>query len=412
MDSGQDNFDFDAGNDANWNLNFLDDFEGHHDQQLQQQQQQDGADGAQRVAPNNAGADPASHAGAAHEANELGDDNHTAMQDPDDAAFHTQQEDGAFHTQDDDGAFRTQDDGALASAGMGDGATQEFTMPAFDGASQHDQHMLGSQAVSQSQTQDYTQVEDVVLDEGEYLGEGDEADDYEDDEYYQEGGADADGAGATDEDLEDDEADDDEDEEGLAFEEDGEGDVEGEPAEPEELPEHACRFCGIYDPSCVVQCLSTKKWFCNARGNGSASHIVQHLVRSKNKEVALHAESALGETVLECYNCGTRNLFLLGFIPATSDSVVVLLCRLCLGNSALKDMDWNLDQWTPLIKDRSLLPWLVKVPTAKEQMRARQITSAQINKLEELWKTSNPDAELEDLETAEKDDELQLVILR
>ena len=205
----------------------------------------------------------------------------------------------------------------------------------------------------------------------------------------------------------------------LEFEEghediDGDGDGEGIPIEdlePEELPEHACRFCGIYDTECVVQCLSTKKWFCNARGNGSASHIVQHLVRSKNKEVSLHAESALGETVLECYNCGTRNLFLLGFIPATSDSVVVLLCRLCLGNSALKDMDWNLDQWTPLIKDRSLLPWLVKVPSAKEQLRARQITATQINKLEELWKT-NPDAVVEDLDKPGQDDEPQLVILR
>jgi hypothetical protein len=39
-------------------------------------------------------------------------------------------------------------------------------------------------------------------------------------------------------------------------------------------------------------------------------------VRSKHKEVCLHADSALGETTLECFNCGTRNVFLLGFIPA------------------------------------------------------------------------------------------------
>jgi regulator of nonsense transcripts 1 len=92
--------------------------------------------------------------------------------------------------------------------------------------------------------------------------------------------------------------------------------------------------------------------------------------------------------------------------------VVVLLCRLCLGHSALKDMEWDLDQWTPLIKDRSLLPWLVKVPSAKEQLRARQITAVQINRLEELWKT-NPNAGVEDLEKpGGQDDEAQLVILR
>lgn len=27
------------------------------------------------------------------------------------------------------------------------------------------------------------------------------------------------------------------------------------------------------------------------------------------------------------YNCGSKNVFMLGFIPAKSDTVVVLLCR-------------------------------------------------------------------------------------
>ena len=73
----------------------------------------------------------------------------------------------------------------------------------------------------------------------------------------------------------------------------------------------------------------------------SHSHIINHLVRSKCKEVSLHRDSPLGETVLECYNCGSRNVFLLGFIPAKADSVVVLLCRVpCSQQSSLKDMDW------------------------------------------------------------------------
>lgn len=59
----------------------------------------------------------------------------------------------------------------------------------------------------------------------------------------------------------------------------------------------------------------------------TSSHIVNHLVRAKCKEVTLHKDGPLGETVLECYNCGCRNVFLLGFIPAKADSVVVLLCR-------------------------------------------------------------------------------------
>lgn len=72
-----------------------------------------------------------------------------------------------------------------------------------------------------------------------------------------------------------------------------------------------------------------------------SSHIVNHLVRARCKEVTLHKDGPLGETQLECYNCGCRNAFLLGFIPAKADSVVVLLCRQpCASQSALKDMNW------------------------------------------------------------------------
>jgi len=86
-------------------------------------------------------------------------------------------------------------------------------------------------------------------------------------------------------------------------------------------------YCGIHNPASVVKCLICSKWFCNSRGNSSASHIVNHLVRAKHKEVVLHTESPLGDTTPECYTCGSKNVFMLGFIPAKSDTVVVLLCR-------------------------------------------------------------------------------------
>eukprot|EP01135_Chromosphaera_perkinsii_P005470 Nk52_evm19s352 gene=Nk52_evmTU19s352 len=179
----------------------------------------------------------------------------------------------------------------------------------------------------------------------------------------------------------------------------------------ENLPEYACAYCGIHDPSSVVQCIPCKKWFCNSRGNTSGSHIINHLVRAKHKEVCLHKDSPLGDTVLECYNCGCRNSFLLGFIPAKSDSVVVLLCRQpCASQSLAKDENWDLSQWQPLIDDRCFLSWLVKVPSDQEQLRARQITATQINKLEELWK-NNPEAKLEDLEKPGVDENPQEVLL-
>lgn len=115
---------------------------------------------------------------------------------------------------------------------------------------------------------------------------------------------------------------------------------------------------------------------------------------------------------MECYNCGCHNLFLLGFVPATADSVVVVLCRVCVETvGALKEMGWDLQEWLPLIQDRRLLPWLVKVPSEQQQLRARQVTAAQIHKLEELWK-EDPAATLEDVDKpGGEDDEAQPTLL-
>ncbi|KAF3909527.1 hypothetical protein AA313_de0204456 [Arthrobotrys entomopaga] len=180
-----------------------------------------------------------------------------------------------------------------------------------------------------------------------------------------------------------------------------------------ELPPHACAYCGIHSPSTVVKCLSCNKWFCSGRGNTSSSHIINHLVRARHKEVCLHPSSSLGETTLECYNCGTRNVFLLGFIPAKSDTVVVLLCRQpCAAMPSSKDMNWDTSRWEPLIQDRSFLPWLVSEPSEAEQMRARHLQPQVIAKLEEVWK-ENPAAAVEDLEKGNGvDDDPQPVLLR
>ena len=136
-----------------------------------------------------------------------------------------------------------------------------------------------------------------------------------------------------------------------------------DPYDEKSLPEYACRYCGIHDPACVAKCVETRKWFCNATGSGTGgSHLVNHLVRSRNNQVQLHPESPLGDTVLECYNCASKNAFVLGFVPASTNSVVVLLCRVCVETvPALKDMDWELQQWCPLVQNRAFLPWLIKV---------------------------------------------------
>ena len=79
--------------------------------------------------------------------------------------------------------------------------------------------------------------------------------------------------------------------------------------------------------------------------------------------------------------------------------------------AASKDISWNASLWAPLIDDRSFLSWLVKPPSENEQLRSRQISFQQINRLEDLWR-ENANATLEDLGKPGVDDEPQQVLLQ
>ena len=81
-----------------------------------------------------------------------------------------------------------------------------------------------------------------------------------------------------------------------------------------------CKYCLLSDPECLVKCRVCEGFFCNGRGgnNSPAAHIVHHLVYARHREVSLHRDGPLGDTDLECYLCGSKNVFSLGFIPAKS----------------------------------------------------------------------------------------------
>lgn len=121
----------------------------------------------------------------------------------------------------------------------------------------------------------------------------------------------------------------------------------------------------------------------------------------------------MGDTILECYNCGNKNVFLLGFIPAKADTVVVLLCRQpCAASTSSKDMSWDISRWQPLIEERAFLPWLVAAPSDAEQLRARHMTPPMMAKLEELWK-EDANATVADLaKAANIEDEPHPVLLK
>ena len=60
----------------------------------------------------------------------------------------------------------------------------------------------------------------------------------------------------------------------LEFEDDDDDNDDGEGFVMSDLPPHACVYCGIHDPSSVVQCVESGRWFCNSRGNTSGRYVM------------------------------------------------------------------------------------------------------------------------------------------
>ncbi|CDR40740.1 CYFA0S05e03906g1_1 [Cyberlindnera fabianii] len=178
----------------------------------------------------------------------------------------------------------------------------------------------------------------------------------------------------------------------------------------EDLPEHACAYCGIHACNSVVQCKHCEKWFCNSKGSSTSSHIITHLVMSKHNSVALHPDSELGDDTLECYHCGNKNVFVLGLISAKSEAVMVMLCRLPC--SQAKDSRWDSTEWQALIENREFVSWIAHKPTEEDSINCRMISNSQIAKLEAKWRL-NKDATIADVDNVEEEDEkVEPILLR
>jgi len=133
-------------------------------------------------------------------------------------------------------------------------------------------------------------------------------------------------------------------------------------------------------------------------------------VKSKHKEITLHPDNPLGVDKLECYVCGGRNIFLLGFVTL-EESQVALVCRMPCLTANNTDLNWDANEFTPMIQEKGLADWLVKPSSESKQKRARPITYEQITLMEEMRK-NNPEVKFEDLNQNGKKKKLREVLLR
>lgn len=116
------------------------------------------------------------------------------------------------------------------------------------------------------------------------------------------------------------------------------------------------------------------------------------MVKANHKELQVHPASDLKDSPLECYQCGSKNMFLLGFISAKTEWCIILLCREpCLNKMQSQDSNFDTANWQPLIENKCIQNWLVSQPSSSDTERSRKITPQEISKLEDLWK-QNPAA--------------------
>eukprot|EP00659_Diplonema_papillatum_P002464 gene2464-3823_t len=164
-----------------------------------------------------------------------------------------------------------------------------------------------------------------------------------------------------------------------------------------------CSFCGVSDVNSVMQCASTKHWFCNGTaGTADTSHAVLHLILSGHKTLLPHPGSAMGGAKLLCHECEGSNLFLLGHLPHAHDpSATVLLCRepcLHTTESRLVNADTKA-QWKPLIANKLLEAWLACLPRSPVHHTPRMV---EIKQLEQAWHNGELDVTWQSASRARK----------
>lgn len=95
-----------------------------------------------------------------------------------------------------------------------------------------------------------------------------------------------------------------------------------------DFTEHACKYCGISNPACVVRCnvASCRKWFCNSRGNTSGSHIVNHLVSKRHSNLFFFSPCSS----VESFVCKCCSFLCCGYYEVSLYLGLVCLLHHCL----------------------------------------------------------------------------------
>lgn len=99
-----------------------------------------------------------------------------------------------------------------------------------------------------------------------------------------------------------------------------------------------------------------------------------HLIKSSHREIKLHENSEHGDIMMECYICGTKTIFHLGFTQVdvkndsedndsteTEKSVIIICREKCLNLRKYENLEWNIEDWNIIVEEKQLADWIVKL---------------------------------------------------
>lgn len=126
-----------------------------------------------------------------------------------------------------------------------------------------------------------------------------------------------------------------------------------------------CAYCGCSNIKCLAKCSTTGLYFCNGKGVTTKSHILHHLQKIQSDEIELPEGNPFASASQECYVCGSKNVFKLGFLQIP-DGTLYYVCRSpCQFDERFHRKDGE-NLFQPLVTENQILPQLVNVPEPEE----------------------------------------------
>lgn len=129
-----------------------------------------------------------------------------------------------------------------------------------------------------------------------------------------------------------------------------------------------CEFCGCENENCLAQCIKTGLYFCNGKGDTKSSHIIHYLKKMHFDQVHLPDTNCYSKVQLQCYVCGSTNIFNLGLLSSKDKKKAYIACRSpCQFDKKMVDEDVDNSTFQSFVSNGELK--IIQVPKDNEYQK-------------------------------------------